>query len=447
MIQTFLSYLRDTFFTRRFYAALIMLAIVFVFSQYISWLSGIATFLLYGFITLFIADVLLIFSGKHIVADRTLPQRLSNGDENPILYTIQNNYPFQISIQIIDELPAQLQIRDFLISTKLLPAEKKILHYQVRPTYRGEYVFGHLRIFVAGQIGFVHRRYTESSPQQIPVYPSFIQLQKFEFLAISNRLTDAGIKKIRRISQNHEFEQIKEYIPGDDYRTVNWKATARNNKLMVNQYQEERAQHIYCLIDMGRTMKMPFNKLSLLDYAINATLVMSKIAILKHDKAGLFTFSNKMHSLLKAGNDAKHMHYIMEALYKQQTKHDESSMEVLYQTIRAHVKQRSLLILFTNMETITAMQRYLPFLKKLVANHVLFVVFFENTEVKNIVNQKPENIAQIYEHTIAEKILYDKKLIVKELNNYGIHTLLTEPADLTIGVVNKYLELKSRGII
>ncbi len=447
MILNLKNFFAQIYISRRFYLAMFVLAIIYILAQYVHILVGLALIAQYVFITLCLADIYLLFSGEHIQLERHLPERLSNGDYNPISYTIFNKSPLKLSCEIIDELPHQLQIRDFSMQTILKPQSDEILHYSIRPTYRGEYKFGLTRIFTQSILGIFIRRYTAAAPCTIPVYPSFVQLHKFEFLAISNRLTDAGIKKIRRISQNQEFEQIKEYIPGDDYRTINWKATARSNKLMVNQYQQERAQHVYCLIDMGRTMKMPFNHLSLLDYAINASLVMSKIAMIKHDKAGLFTFSSRMHTKLKASNDPHHMHYIMEALYAQQTKYDESNFEALYQNIRAHVKQRSLLILFTNMETITAMQRYMPFLRRLVANHVLITVFFENTEIKDLAHSHPSNVSQIYEQTIAEKLMYEKRLIVKELNNYGIHTLLTDPAELTIGVINKYLEMKSKGLI
>src|SRR5690606_40532545 len=120
-----------------------------------------------------------------------------------------------------------------------------------------------------------------SQNKTVPVYPSFRQMRKYELPAISNRLTEFGIKKIRRIGQNREFEQIKEYVVGDDYRTINWKATARRGTLMVNTYQDERAQQVYAVIDKGRTMKMPFEGMTLLDYDINASLVISNIAIRK----------------------------------------------------------------------------------------------------------------------------------------------------------------------
>ena len=266
-------------------------------------------------------------------------------------------------------------------------------------------------------------------------------------MAISNRLTETGIKKIRRIGQNMEFELIKEYVSGDDFRTINWKATARKNHLMVNHFQDERSQQVYSLIDKGRVMQMPFNGLSLLDYAINASLVISNIAIKKSDKAGLVTFQNRIGSMVVASKQSKQMANIMEVLYNQKTAYRESDFFSLYSHIRRKITQRSLLLLFTNFESIYGLQRQLPYLKSLNSQHLLVVIFFENTEMKSLLTQPAGNLREVYYKAIAEKFSYDKKLIVKELLSHGIQAVLTTPEDLTVNTINKYLELKARGMI
>src|SRR3712207_1783676 len=136
-------------------------------------------------------------------------------------------------------------------------------------------------------------------------------------MAISNRLTEAGVKKVRRLGHSMEFEQVKEYVSGDDYRTLNWKATARRGNLMVNNFTDEKSQPIYCVIDKGRAMKMPFEGMSLLDYAINASLVLSNVALLKQDKAGLVTFSEQAGAFLQANRTPTQMQAILEVLYNQ----------------------------------------------------------------------------------------------------------------------------------
>jgi uncharacterized protein (DUF58 family) len=400
------------------------------------------------FCVILVLDFILLYLSKNkFNATRQSPERLSNGDDNKIHIYLLNQYPFPVKAEIIDEIPFQFQIRDFAIKETLATGEEKIIYYILKPVERGEYHFGKLNVYISSKLNLIIRRFKFENPGIVPVYPSFIQMRKYELMAVSNRLTEAGIKKIRRISNNNEFEQIKDYVTGDDYRTINWKATARRTKFMVNQYQDEKAQQVFSLIDMGRTMKMPFENMTLLDYAINASLVISKIAMYKQDKAGIITFSKNIHSILPADRKNNQIISILELLYKQNTNYEESNYEALYVTIKNKLKQRSLLILYTNFEGFSSAVRQLNFLKQISRHHLLVVVFFENTEVKKVIKQKAYTIEDVYIKTIAEKFSYDKKLIVKELNKYGIHTILTEPQKLTVNTINKYLELKAIGLI
>ena len=163
---------------------------------------------------------------KGVFAKRISPERLSNGDENEISIYIESFYPFAVDIEIIDEIPHQFQKRDVLFETVLTSRQHKLLNYLLRPTKRGEYEFGFLRVYVQSPLKLVSRRFNFEQAETLPVYPSFLQMRKYELMAISNRLNEIGIKKIRRLGHSMEFEQIKNYVPGDDYRTINWRATA-----------------------------------------------------------------------------------------------------------------------------------------------------------------------------------------------------------------------------
>jgi uncharacterized protein (DUF58 family) len=382
-----------------------------------------------------------------VLCRREVPNRMSNGDLNEIKLYIKNKLPVVILISIIDELPVQLQIRDFEIKTRMAGSEEKAFRYDLRPVKRGEYEFGELHVYVHGLFGMVVRRISTPVKMVVPVYPSFIQMRHYELMASSSRSEEAGIKKIRRLGQHSEFENIRNYVIGDDYRSVNWKSTARQNKLMVNQYQDERAQEVYSVIDMGRVMGLPFNGLTLLDYAINATLVISNIALLKYDKAGLLTFSTRIHSFLPAEARGRQLQKILDSLYRIETGFLEPDYELMYMTVRRYVNRRSLIILYTNFESLVSLERNLPVLKKLAANHLVLVILFENTEIKDLLNQKEYSLAGVYKSIIAENFLLEKKLIVKELNRYGIQALLTTPQGLSINLINKYLEFKSLGLI
>lgn len=422
--------------------------ILFVLSFLFPRLFFTIQLLLFGLILLTLLDALILFRAKTgILGRRQLPEKLSNGDDNPIQVFIENFYTFPVYVRIIDELPEQFQLRNFKIDRKIKASSQKGLEYQVRPTERGEYHFGKLNIYVCSPFGLIARRFWFEEGVMVPCYPSFIQLRKYNLMAISNNLSMYGIKKIRKLGHTMEFEQIKEYVSGDDLRTINWKATAKKNQLMVNQFQDEKSQPVYSVIDKGRVMKMPFNGLTLLDYAINATLVISNVALKKQDKAGMFTFSKKVENRVVAERRTSQMNLILEALYNIKTDFFESDFGRLYSSIKQNITQRSLILLYTNFETMDGLNRQMPYLKGISKNHLLVVIFFKNTELNTLIEKPAETVQQAYDKVIAEKFAFEKRLIVNELKKYGIHTILTSPDNLTIDTINKYLEIKARGLL
>jgi len=395
-------------------------------------------------ISIFVDMILLYGKSKGIRSKRITAERFSNGDQNKVLLQIGNDYSFPVMLSVIDELPVQFQERNWMRKLKIDAGKNSEIEYSLRPVQRGEYVFGNVNIYVYSPLAIVKRRYIIEEEQLVKVYPSYMQMRRYQLLAVSNRLQEAGVKRIRRLGHSMEFEQIKEYVRGDDYRTINWKATARKSDLMVNNFTDERSQQIYCVINKGRIMKMPFDGMTLLDYAINASLVLSNVALVKHDKAGLITFAENVDSFLPADKKPTQMNLLQEMLYRQQTLFLEPDFEKLYSVIRGRITQRSLLVLFTNFESVYSLEREMASLKRIAKYHLLLVVFFENTELKTLTENKVSTIEDIYIKTIADKFVYEKRLMIKELHKNGIASILTTPENLTVNAINKYLELKTR---
>ncbi|WP_422350700.1 DUF58 domain-containing protein [Flagellimonas sp.] len=440
--------LRSFYIHNRFFWYIAILAACFVISYWVPSIYPIAWLLVYGLLALFLLDCYLLFATDDAIrAQRELPQKLSNSDENLLAVQLTSKYPFKTGIVVIDELPVQFQKRDFAYEAFLNKNQNHTFDYSVRPVERGEYVFGNLNVYASSPLQIVKRRFVFQKDQMVPVYPSIIQMQQYDFLAINNRLSEIGLKKIRRIGHTQEFEQIKEYIKGDDIRTINWKATAKKNQLMVNQYQDEKSQPIYSIIDTGRVMKMPFDGLKLLDYAINSTLAFSNVALKRNDKTGMLTFSKNIETFVPAVQKTSHLNTILEKLYNITTEFTDSDFGLLYAHIKRKVNQRSLLLLYTNFEHISALKRQLPYLLAIAKKHVLVVIFFENTELEALISTDAEDLQTIYHKTIAEKFCLEKRLMQKELQQYGIQTILTKPEGLTINTINKYLEIKARGLL
>lgn len=420
-------------------------AVVFVASYFLPpWFRiGVLILILLGLAL--VVDTLLIYSIKNgVKAERWLPDRFSMGDDNKVILLFQNHYHFPVNISVIDELPVQFQERKWLRKLRMEAKGKSMIEYKLRPVTRGEYVFHDINVYVQAPLGLVKRRYIFPAQHTVKVYPSFVQMRRYQLLAVSNRLQEAGVKKIRRIGHSLEFEQIKDYVRGDDYRTINWKATARKGNLMVNSFTDERSQQVYCLINKGRVMKMPFDNLTLLDHAINASLVLSNVALIRQDKAGLITFEKEIDTFLPADKKPTQMNLILESLYRQQTTFLEPDFEKLFSVIRNRITNRSLLILFTNFESLESLNRALPALKRMAHYHLLLLVFFENSELKSITSKQATTLEGIYIKTIAEKFAYEKRQMVKELHKNGILSILTTPANLTVNTINRYLELKTR---
>jgi len=392
-------------------------------------------------------DILLLWSRRGVEASRRCAGRFSNGDDNDVYVRVENLYHFAVRLEVTDEIPIVFQRRDVCFRLFLRQGRSKTIRYRLRPTRRGVYGFGLVRVFVTSPIGLVTRRITCDRPVDVAVYPSFMMLRRYEFLAMNNRLTDIGIKKIRQVGHNTEFEQIKDYVEGDDYRSINWKASARRHALMTNVYQDEKSQQVFCVIDKGRVMQQAFRGMTLLDYSINASLVMSHVAIRKDDKAGLVTFDDTFGTFLPASSRHGHMQKMLQALYAQQTTFGESDFSSLVHNLNVKIAKRSLIILFTNFSGNASLVRQLPYLRQLGRRHRLIVVFFEDGELGDYVRTAPTTTEDYYRHVIAEKIVREQRHIVGLLRRHGIIGVLTTPERLSVDVINKYLELKMRQMV
>jgi uncharacterized protein (DUF58 family) len=427
------------------YLLLLGISALFVASYFIPILFDLASIALFClFIAIAVDSILLYRQKKPLTVNRALPERFSNGDDNKVSLHFRNNYAFKIKLTVIDELPIQLQERNWKRHLLLYGESEQVLNYFIQPKERGAYEFGKINITVYGILQLARRRFVLGEAQTVKVYPSYIQMRRYQLMAVTNNVQQTGVRRMRKMGHSIEFEQIKEYVRGDDYRTINWKASARRGDLMANNFTDEKSQQIYCLINKGRTMKMPFEGMTLLDYAINASLVIANVALQKQDKAGLITFGQQLDTFLLADKKPTQISNILQALYKQQTTFMEPDMEKLFSAVRNRISHRSLLVFFTNYESFESMQRELPVLKRLAHYHLLLVVLFENTELKQLTESQPKTTEEIYIQTISEKFRYEKKLMVKELRAHGIIALLSTPQQLTINTLNKYLELKNR---
>lgn len=443
---------RDVYLTPRPFGALAVLVVGFVLAFVWPPLFGVMQAATAALAVALVADGFLLWgSGGGVRAARAVPDKLSLGDDNPVEVEVTSDYPFRARLTVLDEVPVQFQERG-AGRTLTVPARGTArLTYTLRPTTRGAYAFGWLLVYAASPLGLVQRRFRTARGGEAAVYPSILQMQHYAFLATTDRLDEVGVKRVRRLGHTLEFDQIRPYVPGDDRRTVNWKATARRSagrpQLMVNTYQEERAQPVIAALDMGRAMRSPFEGLTLLDHAVNAALVLLNTALLKDDQAGLVAFDREVRTVVPPGRRRGQLPALLDALYRLDPAFTDPSFEALYATLRHRVRQRALVLLFTNVDTVAGLERQLPLLRRIARAHRLVAVVFENTGIRDLLATPAERLEDVYVKSVAEGLALEKREIVRTLERHGIGALLTRPESLTVDTVNRYLQLKARGAL
>ena len=442
-----MKFIRRIYISNAFFYVLLALAALYAISFYVEQLRVVCTILLWIGVALCLWDLIILHLPQHrIKIDRKYPDKLSNGDDNTFRIQLTSFFKMKVKARILEEIPTQLQMRGNEFNLSLLPRHTHEIEYTLSPKKRGIYSFGVCNVMVR-HIGLFERKFVLEESLDIPCYPSFIQMRKYQLLATTDRLVEMGVKRIRRIGSTMEFDHIREYVKGDEYKHMNWKASAKHHRLMVNQFQEEKSQPIYSFIDTGRVMRMPFNGMTLLDYAINSTLVLSNAAILKQDRAGMLTFSKTIDNHIPAEKNNKQMKLISDKLYGISTNFEESEFGNLYAFMRRTINKRSLIFLYSNFETLDALNRQMPYLRMMTKTHIIVAVVFKNTELTQLAKDAAKSPVDIYNKIIAEKFVFEKNLIIQELNRNGIQTIYTAPEDLSINSINKYLEIKARGLI
>lgn len=438
------------FLKKRFFIILFSIAALAAFGVLMAIFYKIALVGLCIFVGATIADMVMLIRLR-IEGGRDIASKLDLGEENSIKFDMKVTRGILKSGYIIDEIPSE-----FITEAEIHEVKKSrdgfACSYQFFPSRRGNFNLGRTLLF-ASVLGLLERRIVLTDKgQEVDVYPAFTRLREKEEQVRSKQVLSTGSHKRQLPSNQTEFRDIREYVVGDDIRTINWKATARAGRTMVNNYEEERSQHIFNIIDCGRTMHRTFNSLTLQDYSINASLLLSYTALgSEGDCVGLVTYGPMGIKFLPPRSGDKQLKTITQQLYALQTQYGEGDIEEMCLLLDRKVARRSLVILYTDYATVTAMQRQLPFLSRIARRHRLVVVNFIDHELHQIYSNNQTTIHQdsqttnYTERSIATDLIHQKHLIADKLQQSGINCVMIRPEDLSFSIVRKYLELKSRG--
>lgn len=281
------------------------------------------------------------------------------------------------------------------------------------------------------------------APAEVRVYPDVRQIRQYDMLARQNRTAQVGLRRVRQVGLGSEFERLRDYVPNDELRRVDWKATARRGALMTREYDVERTQTVVLALDLGRTMASRLEAMSKADYAVNACVLLSYVAALADDHVGLYAFAEQPLRYLQPGKGRPQVFNLLEALYPLHAVPREANYRLAFTYLAARLRKRALIILFTDLIDPDSSRRLIESISVLSRRHRVLCVAFSDYELAEVVEAAPEQSDDLYRQAVAASMLDDRRRALAELAHRGILTVDAGPSGLTVAAINKYLELKA----
>lgn len=406
----------------------------------------VKTFWIYNAILLIaiVADVLMTPKKNAFTIERNADRRLSLGAKNTIQIKITNHSRYRLKIKLKDEYPLRFESEESEMETVVDGRAFRRTSYDVAPTRRGEYKFGAVHVRIHGILGLAGRQLKYDIPEKVKVYPNVKEISTYQTLARKNRLLEAGLKPTRIYGVGTDFEFLREYQPDDEYRKINWKATARRSKLITAQYQVERSQNIMLVIEKGRMMLSRINKITKFDHAINSALLLAYVAMEKGDNVGLLVFSDGIHAYLPPKRGKRQLNMIIESLYNLEPQIVEPDYGKAIRYLSLKNRKRSLVIMFTDLIDTDVSKSVVVYGKALYPAHLPLCVAISDPELFKESEQYPSDRVTLYRKAVAEDLIHQREQVKKVLQRGGVETLDVPPDKLTPGLITRYLSIKAR---
>ena len=371
--------------------------------------------------------------------------RLSLGADNKIEISVRHTLAWQVDFQVRDEPPPAFETTDLIIKGRTKPGTVWRGQYYVHPLRRGDYQFADINLRWTGPLALATRQGRIAAERSVQVYPDLFGVRRFELLLRKNQIQQLGLRNARLTGQGTEFERLREYRPDDEYRRINWKATARRWRPITIDYQAERSQNIVAVLDTGRMMQSPVNRMAKLDYAINATLLLAYVAAGVGDKVGLLTFAAEVQHFITPRQGREQFYRILERLYAIEAQPVEPDYAQGLGYLAYKQRRRSLVIIFTDITAGESMAALVEHARLLARHSLPLVVTISDPDVHEMAQSYPRGSAAVYQRAAAGQMLYERQVILENLRLQGVDTLDAPANQLSPAVVGRYLELKRRG--
>lgn len=380
-------------------------------------------------------------------AERRVAEHLSLGAANPVSIVVRSEAAADLRIVVKDEPPTEMAHDAAPVAFTLGPATQGVIRYHVTPTAKGDYWFGDIRLRVRSPLGLLVSQGQASARQQVRVFPDLTALRRYELLARRGRLQEAGIRAARYRGRGTEFESLRAYLPDDDSRHINWKATARRRQLVTAQFQAERSQNVMLVLDAGRMMAGRLGRMTKLDYAINAALMAAYVTTAMGDRVGLLAFAQGIRAYLAPGRGKSQVFRLLQSLYRLEPELVEPDYDAAFRHLALHQRRRSLVIVFTDLVDRDSSDALLRQIGSLHPHHLVLCVTLADAEVLALAHAMPTEVGQVYRKAVAAHVVADREAALSYLRQRGVH-VVDAPADrLTTETINRYLELKARSLV
>jgi uncharacterized protein (DUF58 family) len=397
-------------------------------------------------VLLLAADALAIPSADRLQATRRTPARISLGARAEVEIRIDNRTARRVRVRVTDDLPPILERVGGDVADVWVPARREEgAGYAVRTVRRGDGVFGALHLRVAGPLGLAWRQRTMDRADAVRVVPGVLEVKRYRLLGLRNRLREAGFRSVRQRGEGGAFESLREYVRGDDPRTVDWKASARRGGLIVRQFELERRQNVVIAIDAGRLMTQKVGERERLDYALTAALLLADVARVHDDAVGLLVFSDKVEAFIPPARNS--VARLAEALGEVHARMVEPNYPAAFTYLSKHVRKRSLLVLFTDLIDPLASAAVVSQLSRAADRHLPLAVAIRNPDLEAAAAQTATDEATVYRRAAAEELLQARAAALAAMQRAGVLVADTRPGDSVPAVVNRYLDVKRRGML
>lgn len=398
-------------------------------------------------LALFAADWQLAGSARRFEVTRRHDTRLSLGADNAIALTVHNRSGRPASIWVRDEPPDAFQIDTRILDGTAPPHGDWQGRYHVRPLRRGDYRFGDLNLRWLAPLGLLVRQARIAAAGPVKVYPNLLDVRRYDLLLRRNRLQEMGLRHTRMFGEGTEFERLREYLPDDEFRRIEWKATARRHRPVTIEYQTERSQTVFAAVDVGRMMQSPVAQIAKLDHVVNAVLLLGYVATGKGDKVGLVTFSDEVGMFLSARQGRGQFYRMLEVLYAVEAQPVEPDYRRALNYLALKQRRRALVVIFTDLSGGLSMQALVSNVALLARRSLPLVVTISDPEVHAAARQQPHDSFTMYQRAAAGRLLDERQVALDSLRRQGVLTLDVPANQLSLAVINRYLELKGKTLL